>query len=99
VPWQDTLYSTQTVLLGEPRAATTLVPTPNVTLRGFALTAPDTVSFTVRSDGVAGFVALESDLTMASGAPAGYFSANLFLQARLLIRSYETSCLTIEFAR
>jgi hypothetical protein len=77
----------QTVLLGELRAATTLVPTPNVTLTGFALAAPDTVSFTVRSDAVASFVALESDLAMASGAPAGYFSANLFLQARLCMRT------------
>lgn len=73
----------QTVLLGEPRAATTLAPLPNVTLTGFALAAPDTVSFTVRSEGVAGLVALESDLATAGGAPAGYFSANLFLQARL----------------
>ena len=78
---QELLYSTYTVLLGEPRAASTLVAAPNVSLSEFWLAAPDTVAFTVRSAAVAGFVALESSLTAADGVtPAGYFSTNLFMQ-------------------
>lgn len=71
------------MLLGEPRAAATLPAAPNVTLSAFWLAAPDTVCFTVRSSGVAGFVALESSLTGPDGvSPAGYFSTNLFMQVR-----------------
>ena len=71
------------MLLGEPRAAATLPAAPNVTLSAFWLAAPNTVCFTVRSSGVAGFVALESSLTGPDGvSPAGYFSTNLFMQAR-----------------
>ncbi|KAK9834074.1 hypothetical protein WJX81_007934 [Elliptochloris bilobata] len=78
---QEGLYSTYTVLLGEPREATTLPAAPNVTLSAFWLAAPDTVCFTVRSSAVAGFVALESSMVAADGVTAaGYFSTNLFMQ-------------------